>query len=112
MNPVTPTKRSLKEEIMEEVTEKLIDNLQDKVNQKVHMYSRNFKTPQTKKTWEDTETTKWTQRGLQQIPKWNKRDHLKRDIWNKKRQHKILKRSWTKIWKRPRKKTQTEILEI
>jgi hypothetical protein len=24
-----------------------------------------------KKTWEDTETTKWTQRGFQQTTKWN-----------------------------------------
>jgi hypothetical protein len=31
------------------------------------MHSGNFKTPQ-EKTWEDTETNKWTQRGLQQTP--------------------------------------------
>jgi hypothetical protein len=35
-------------------------------------------------TWEDTETTKWTQRGLQKISKWNKEDYETRDMWNKK----------------------------
>jgi hypothetical protein len=30
---------------------------------------------------EDTETNKWTQRGLQQTPKWNKRYYIKKDIW-------------------------------
>jgi hypothetical protein len=34
-------------------------------------HSRNFKTLKIKNE-EDTEPNKWTQRGLQQIPKWNK----------------------------------------
>jgi hypothetical protein len=46
------------------------------------MNANNINTPQIK-TWEDTETTKWTQRGLQQTPKWNKADYKKGDIWNK-----------------------------
>jgi hypothetical protein len=46
------------------------------------MHSRNFITPQIK-IWEDTETTKWTQRGLQQTQKWNKRDYKRTDTWNK-----------------------------
>jgi hypothetical protein len=31
--------------------------------------SKNINTTQI--TWEDRETTKWTQRGFQQTPKWN-----------------------------------------
>jgi hypothetical protein len=45
------------------------------------MNSRNIKTLQIKKL-EKAETTKWTQRGLQQTPKWNKGDYKKK-IWNK-----------------------------
>jgi hypothetical protein len=30
-----------------------------------------------------TETTKWTQRGFQQTPKWNKGEYYKRGIGNK-----------------------------
>jgi hypothetical protein len=42
------------------------------------IHSINFKTP-----WEDTETNKGTQRGLQQTPKWNKGHYKKGDIWTK-----------------------------
>jgi hypothetical protein len=52
-----------------------MENLQDMVNQKVQDALKKYQGTTNKKTWEDIETTKWTQRGLQETPKWNKRDY-------------------------------------
>jgi hypothetical protein len=37
----------------------------------------------TKRILEDIETNNWTQRGVQQIPKWNKGHNKKSHIWIK-----------------------------
>jgi 5'-deoxynucleotidase YfbR-like HD superfamily hydrolase len=42
LSPLTPTKKSLKEEIIEEVTEKLMENKLDTVNQKVQDTLKKF----------------------------------------------------------------------
>jgi hypothetical protein len=40
----------------------------DRVNQKVQDGLKKFQDITNKRIWKDTETTKWTQRGLQQTP--------------------------------------------
>jgi hypothetical protein len=41
-------------------------------NQNVQDALKKFQDTKNKKTWENTETNKWSQIGLQQTPKWNK----------------------------------------
>jgi hypothetical protein len=45
-----------------------MEKLQDIVNQKLQDALKKFQNIK-KKTWEDTETTEWTQKGLQQTSK-------------------------------------------
>jgi hypothetical protein len=51
--------------------------LQDMVNKKVQDALKKYQDITNIKIWEDTKTTKLTQRGLQQTPKWNKGDYKK-----------------------------------
>jgi hypothetical protein len=62
------------------------------------------------KTWEDTETTKWTQRGLQQYHSETKKT-IKKDIWSKE-DNKDMKEEFNKDVENLRKKNQTETMEI
>jgi hypothetical protein len=98
-----PTKKYLKGKIMKGIIEKFMEKLQITANHKYKMHSRNFKTPDIK-TWEDTETTKWIQKGLQQTPTWNEGDYRK-EIYEIKKTTHIWKRNWTKIWKTSEKKS-------
>jgi hypothetical protein len=75
------------------------------------MHSRNFKTPKIKNMWEDTETNKWTQRGLQQTPKWNKGNYKKRDVWIEDDNTTYEKEAEQRYGK-SQKKESIEILEI
>jgi cation transport regulator ChaB len=59
-------KKSFKEEIMDKITEKLMEMLQDMVRQKVQDALKKYQDTTNKKTSEDTETSKYTHRGLQQ----------------------------------------------
>jgi hypothetical protein len=52
------------------------------LTRKYKMHTRNFRTTQVKNLRRHR-ANKWTQRGLQQTPKWNKGHYKKRDIWNK-----------------------------
>jgi hypothetical protein len=107
-----PTKKPLKKEIMEDITEKRMEKLQDMVNQKVQKCTQEILRCSQIKTWEDTETSKWTQRGLQQTSKWSKGDYKKRHIWNKEDSTRYERGVEQRQGKNLRKKNQTETLEI
>jgi hypothetical protein len=94
--PSDTHKKTLKEELLEEITEKFMEKILDMVNQNVQDVFKKFQ--DTKIAWEDKETNKWTQKGLHQTPKW-KHVHYKKEVYELKMQHNVLKRNWTKIWK-------------
>jgi hypothetical protein len=81
------------------------------VNQKVQDALKKFQNTTNKKTWEDTETTKWTQRGHQRTQKWNKGDY-KKEIYEIKKTTQDMKEELNEVMENLRKKNQTEILEI
>jgi hypothetical protein len=60
---------------MDENIKKHMEKLWDMVNQKVQDALRKYQDTTYKKTWEDIETSKWTQRVLPQTPTWNKGDY-------------------------------------
>jgi hypothetical protein len=86
-----------------------LEKLQDMVKQKVQDELKQYQDTTNKKTWEDTKTSKWTQRGLQQTPKWNKGDY-KKEIYEIKKTTKDMKEEFNKDKENLRKKNQTETL--
>jgi hypothetical protein len=66
-----------------------MEKILDTVNQNVQNALKKFQITRNKEQWADTETNKWTQRGLQQTPQWNIGHYKKRDIWIKDKQNKI-----------------------
>jgi hypothetical protein len=83
-----------------------MEKLQEMINQKVQDALKKFQDTTSKKTWEDTETTKWTHRELQQTPMWNKGNYKKRDIWSK-GGNTNMKEELKKYMENLRKKNQT-----
>jgi hypothetical protein len=73
-----------------------MEKLQDLVNQKVQGALKKYQDTTNKKTWEDMETTKWTQRGLQQIPKWNERNYKKKEMYETKKTTQDIKEKFNK----------------
>jgi hypothetical protein len=62
--PWHPWKKSLKEEIINELIEIFREKLQETVKEMVQGELKQYQDTTNKKNWKDTETTKWTQRGL------------------------------------------------
>jgi hypothetical protein len=54
-----------------------MEKILDMVNQNVQDALKKFQDSKTKDKWEDTETNKWTLRGFQQTPEWNKGHYKK-----------------------------------
>jgi hypothetical protein len=86
-----------KQILKKEHKKELIDILREELQEKI----QNLR---------NTETTTWTQRGIQQTPKWNKGKcykKKKRNTWNKKAQD--MKEEFNKDMENLRKKNETKI---